>query len=122
MFSVTDFWLPLLAGGITGILSGFGVGGGTLLLVYMTVFAGLEQPLAQGINLLYFLPAAALALPSHLKNGYIRKSALLPAISAGLLCAALGAWVATGLDSGLLRKLFGVFLLVIGGLELFRRS
>ena len=74
-----------------------------------------------GINLLYFLPAAALSLPSHLKNGYIRKSALLPAVSAGLLCAALGAWAATGLDSGLLRKLFGIFLLIIGSLELFRR-
>lgn len=122
MFSVTGFWLPLLAGSITGILSGFGVGGGTLLLVYMTVFAGLEQKLAQGINLLYFLPAAALALPSHIKNGYIEKSALLPAISAGLICAALGAWAATGLDSGLLRKLFGAFLLIIGIRELFRRS
>ena len=98
------------------------MGGGTLLLVYMTVFAGLEQKLAQGINLLYFLPAAALALPSHIKNGYIEKSALLPAISAGLICAALGAWAATGLDSGLLRKLFGAFLLIIGIRELFRRS
>lgn len=122
MFSVTDFWLPLLAGGITGVLSGFGVGGGTLLLVYMTVFAGLEQRLAQGINLLYFLPAAALALPSHIKNGYIEKKALLPAISVGLICAALGAWAATGLDSALLRKLFGIFLMIIGSRELFRRS
>ena len=52
-------WLfPLLAGAVTGVLSGFGVGGGTLLLVYMTVFAGLDQHLAQGINLLYFLPAS----------------------------------------------------------------
>ena len=122
MLSVSEFWLPFLAGAVTGILSGFGVGGGTLLLVYMTVFAGLEQRLAQGINLLYFLPAAALALPSHIKNGYIEKQALLPAISAGLLCAALAAWAATGLDSGLLRKLFGAFLLMIGTSELLRRS
>ncbi len=122
MFSVTDFWLPLLAGTITGILSGFGVGGGTLLLVYMTAIAGLEQRLAQGINLVYFLPAAALSLPSHFKNGYIEKQALLPAISAGLICAALGAWAATGLDGRLLRKIFGIFLILIGTSELLRRN
>ena len=57
--------LPLLAGTATGILSGFGVGGGTLLLIYMTTFAGVPQNLAQGVNLLYFLPAAATALPGR---------------------------------------------------------
>ena len=52
MFPPVNEWLfPLLAGAATGVLSGFGVGGGTLLLVYMTVFAGLDQHLAQGINL-----------------------------------------------------------------------
>lgn len=122
MFSVSDFWIPLLAGTVTGILSGFGVGGGTLLLVYMTAFAGVEQRLAQGINLLYFLPAALLALPAHIKNGYIETRALLPAISAGLVCAALAAWIATGLEVSLLRKLFGGFLIVIGISELFGRA
>lgn len=58
-----SFFIPLLAGLVTGVLSGFGVGGGTLLLIYMTAFAGLPQDLAQGINLLYFLPAALTALP-----------------------------------------------------------
>lgn len=115
-------WLfPLLAGGVTGVLSGFGVGGGTLLLVYMTVFAGLDQHLAQGINLLYFLPAGLMALPAHVKNGYIRRSALLPAIGAGLLCAGLGAWLATSLEVALLRRLFGGFLLAVGVGELLGR-
>ena len=108
----------LLAGLLTGILSGFGVGGGTLLLVYMTLIAGLDQPLAQGINLLYFLPAGLMALPAHVKNGYIEKKALLPAIGAGLACAAVAAWVATAVDTDLLRKGFGVFLILIGLWEL----
>ena len=119
MLSVSGFWIPLLAGAVTGILSGFGVGGGTLLLVYMTAFAGVDQHLAQGINLLYFLPAALLALPAHIKNGYIEKRVLTPAIGAGLVCAALAAWIATGLDVSLLRKLFGGFLILIGVSELF---
>lgn len=113
-------WLvSFLAGAATGILSGFGVGGGTLLLIYMTAFAGLPQEQAQGINLLYFLPAAAASLPAHAKNGFLEKPVLLPAIAAGLACAALGAWTATGMDTALLRRLFGVFLLFVGARELF---
>lgn len=107
------------AGALTGVLSGFGVGGGTLLLVYMTALAGLPQDLAQGINLLYFLPTAALALPAHVKNGYVDRRALLPAIGAGLVCAALAAWAATALDTGLLRRFFGLFLLWTGASELW---
>lgn len=116
-------WLiPLLAGAITGVLSGFGIGGGTLLLIYMTTFAGLPQPLAQGINLLYFLPTATTALPSHLKNGYIDKKTVLPAVLCGLCTSALSAWAATALEVALLRKLFGLFLLYIGISELLRRT
>ena len=119
---MTNWLLSALAGAITGVLSGFGVGGGTLLLIYLTAFAGMEQTMAQGINLLYFLPAAATALPSHIKNGYIEKKTALFAIGAGLLCSAAAAWVATALDVELLRKCFGIFLLYIGITELFRKA
>lgn len=116
-------WLiAALAGAVTGVLSGFGVGGGTLLLIYMTAFAGVEQHLAQGINLLYFLPTAATALPSHIKNGFVDKKTALPAIAAGLLGTALAAWVASSLDVSLLRRLFGAFLIYIGLRELFRKN
>lgn len=116
-------WLiPILAGIITGVLSGFGIGGGTLLLIYMTAFAGVEQHLAQGINLLYFLPTAATALPSHFKNGFINKKVALPAIASGLLCTGAAAWAATALEVDLLHKLFGLFLLYIGVTELFRKK
>ena len=115
------FLSALLAGAVTGILSGFGVGGGTLLLIYMTAFAGVPQTTAQGINLLYFLPAAATALPSHLKNGYVEKTAALPAIAAGLLGTALAAWLATALDVAVLHRCFGGFLLFIGAAELVRK-
>ena len=116
-------WLTAaLAGAVTGVLSGFGIGGGSLLLIYMTSFAGVGQDLAQGINLLYFLPTAATALPTHAKNGYIEKAALPPAILAGLAGTALAAWAATGMDVGLLRRCFGVFLLIIGVRELFRKG
>lgn len=118
---MTVWLIPLLAGILTGVLSGFGVGGGSLLLIYMTTFAGLSQTAAQGVNLLYFLPTAATALPAHFKNGYIEKAALLPAVSAGLAGTALASWAATSMDVELLRKCFGVFLLIVGTRELFRK-
>lgn len=119
---MTPWLLAALAGTVTGILSGFGLGGGTLLLIYLTTFAGVEQTAAQGINLLYFLPAAAAALPAHIKNGYIDRHAALPAILTGLVCSGIASWAATALDVELLRRCFGVFLLLIGIAELFRKA
>ena len=114
--------LPLLAGTATGILSGFGIGGGTLLLIWLTAFAGVPQNLAQGVNLLYFLPTAATALPAHIKNGYIDGKTVWPAALAGLAGTALAAWLATGLEVDLLRRCFGGFLLVVGLRELFAKG
>lgn len=116
-------WLiALLAGTVTGVLSAFGIGGGSLLLIYLTAFASVSQHQAQGINLLYFLPAAAAALPAHHKNGLLDKKAILPAILAGLIFAGLAAFVSNSLDTNLLRRLFGLFLLYIGLRELFRKD
>ena len=117
-----DWLIAFGVGALTGILSGFGVGGGSLLLVYLTGVAGMEQTVAQGINLLYFLPAAAAALPAHFKNGYIEKRTAFPAVVSGLVCAALSAWVATAMEVDTLRRLFGVFLLWVGIKELFGRT
>lgn len=119
---MTAWLIAALAGAATGVLSGFGVGGGSLLLIYMTSFAGVPQNLAQGVNLLYFLPTAAAALPAHFKNGCVEKGVLLPAILAGLAGTALAAWAATSLDVELLRKCFGIFLLAVGLRELFRKG
>ena len=116
-------WLiPFLAGTATGVLSAFGIGGGSLLLIYLTAFAGMSQHQAQGVNLLYFLPAAAAALPAHKRNGLLDKKTILPAILTGLISAALAAWVSNGLETALLRKLFGGFLLYVGLRELLHRD
>jgi len=116
-------WLiSALAGAVTGVLSGFGIGGGTLLLIYMTAFAGVPQNLAQGVNLLYFLPTAATALPAHIKNGYLERSVLWPAILAGLAGTALAAWAATAIEVALLHRCFGGFLILIGLRELFSKG
>jgi hypothetical protein len=111
---VTAWLLPLAVGFATGILSAWGVGGGTLLLLCMTLLLGVDQRTAQTINLLYFLPTAGMGLLSHGKGGLLEKPVLRSAIPAGLTAAALAAWLSFSVDTELLRRPFGVYLLAAG--------
>ena len=108
---MTAWLLPLAVGFGTGILSSWGVGGGTLLLLIMTLFLGVDQTTAQGINLLYFLPTAGVSLFFHRKNGLLDKDAMKAAIPPGIMAAAAGAFIATAVDVEILRRPFGIFLL-----------
>ena len=111
---MTQWIIPALAGFGTGILSAWGVGGGTLLLLIMTLFLGVDQVTAQGINLLYFLPTAGMGLLFHRKNGLLDKQVIFRAVPVGILTAAAAAWLATAMDIAVLRKPFGVLLLLAG--------
>jgi len=106
-------WPFLLALG-TGILSSWGVGGGTLLLVCMTLFLGVDHRLAQAINLLFFLPTAGLGLLFHRKSGYLDRPACKQGAVPAAIAALAGAIAASMLDVGALRKPFGIFLLYSG--------
>ena len=103
--------LPFLLGAGTGVLSAWGVGGGTLLLLCMTLFLGVGQAEAQGINLLYFLPTAAASLFYHRKNGYLDTRVLRAAAPVDTLCALAAALLSSSVDITLFRKPFGLFLL-----------
>ena len=117
-----EILLPLLAGCATGVLSAWGVGGGTLLLLIMTLFLGVDQTTARGINLLYFLPTAAAGLLCHRKNGLLDTELIRRTAPWGLLSAAAGAWLATAVDPAVLRRPFGVFLLAIGIMTLVKKD
>lgn len=111
---MTDWIIACAVGFGTGIVSAFGIGGGTLLLLVMTLFLGVEGPVARCINLLYFLPTALGSLYYHRKNGYLDKTAIRAAIPVGVALAVAGAVVAAYIDTGLLRKAFGLYLLWAG--------
>ena len=111
-------WLPFLCGFGAGVVSAWGVVGGTLLLLVMTLFLGVDQRTAQGVNLLFFLPTAASALICHARGGYLHKPTLKAAVPAAVLTALAGAWLATGVDVEVFRRPFGVSLPLSGVLLL----
>lgn len=110
-----------LVGLATGILSGCGIGGGSLLVLYLTNLAGMEQSRAGGVNLLYFLCCAPAALVSHIRNRLIETKVALWCTVAGVPAAIAASLLANSVDVSLLRRGFGVLLLYIGARELLAK-
>ena len=112
--------MNILTGFLSGIISGMGIGGGAILIPALTIFQGVSQQVAQGINLVYFLPTAAVSLFVHIKNKNVEiKTALIIGLC-GLIGAVGGSLLAIKLDGDLLRRMFGVFLFFIGIYEVIK--
>lgn len=109
----------IIAGTVLGFLTGLGIGGGSLLILWLTQVLTTPQAQAQGINLLFFLPAAAISCLFRRKQGLLRWDIVLAAAIPGCIAAGLCAWLASALDEALLRKIFGFLLLGAGLWELF---
>jgi uncharacterized membrane protein YfcA len=112
----------VITGFISGIVSGMGIGGGAVLIPALTIFFSMGQQAAQHINLLYFLPTAAVALVTHKKEGNIERKGLPALILFGLLGAAAGSLLAARIEADWLRKGFGFFLLGMGVYEFIRKD
>ena len=119
---LTSWWFALPAGILCGVFSGLGIGGGSLLMVWMTAVVSMDQIIAQGINLMYFIPTAAGAFLFHWKQRTIAWKAVLPAVIAGCICAALGSLLANTFQVELLKKLFGCFLFIVGVSEIRKKA
>ena len=111
---MAEWMIPFLAALGTGVLSAWGVGGGTLLLVLMTLFLEVGHREAQAINLLFFLPTAAASLFFHKEKGFLDKEAFRRAAVPGVIASLAGAAISMAVDVSVLRKPFGLFLLYSG--------
>ena len=106
-----------LVGFLAATISAMGLGGGGILLLYISAFTDIEQLRAQGINLIYFLPIGAVSLYFHIKNRLIdKKAAIITAICAAP-SAVLGAFLASLISPDLLRKGLAIFLFFLGARE-----
>lgn len=113
----------MLFDSIIGFLAGFigslGLGGGGVLVMFLTIFLGVSQLKAQGINLLFFIPVGFFALLLHSRKKLVEWKTALPAVGFGLAGAALGCFLAGFLGAPAIRKIFGSMLLILGVWELF---
>jgi len=109
-----------LIGLAAGIISGMGIGGGTVLIPALVLFVKPEQHIAQSVNLLFFIPTAVVALIIHARNKRIDYRTALPLILSGLAGSFLGSNLAVSLPGIVLRRWFGFFLLIMGAYEMFR--
>ena len=115
---LTSFPLSVAVGTVLGILSGLGTGGGSLLILWLTLVLGTAQAQARAINLLFFIPSALIACLVRWKQGRLDIKKVLPAIVAGSISAAVFAYFSIHWDTQFLQKLFGFLLLFTGTREL----
>jgi len=114
-------WLTLAVATALGFLAGLGVGGGSLLMLWLTAVVNMEYADARTINLLFFLPSALISTLFHRKQGSVKFKKILPAVIWGCIAAALFSILGRRIDTELLKKLFGGLLLFTGLRELCYR-
>ena len=114
-----SFYLYLVAGFLSGMLGGMGMGGGTILIPALTVILGVEQHIAQATNLIAFLPMAAFSLSAHKERGLLKTDGVWSVVIPAVLTSVAGGLIAALLPAVILRKLFGVFLILLAVKGLF---
>lgn len=114
-----SFPVSLAVATVLGFLAGLGVGGGSLLVMWLTLVVGISQPEARIINLMFFIPAALISSLFRWKQGNLDIKKVIPAIAAGCLAAAACSWFSRYIAQDILQKIFGGLLLFAGMRELF---
>lgn len=103
----------VIIGLISGVIGGLGMGGGTVLILLLSIFSNIEQHIAQGTNVVFFIPTAIAAIFIYIKHKNIRFKVGIPICIWGLVGTFFGATLSSNLNVGILRKGFGVFLIII---------
>ena len=116
-----QWYIAVIIAMLLGFLSGIGVGGGSLLMLWLTLILQTEHVVARNINLLFFIPSALIATLFRWKQGVVDIKSVLPGILAGCICAGIFSWISQQMDITLLKKCFGVLLLITGIREVFYR-
>ena len=112
----------IIWGFLAGIAAGMGLGGGTVLLIYLSLFAGVAQLTAQGINLIVFVPTAAVAVIIYAVRHKIAWKKVLIMAPLGIVGSLLGGYLLKFIPSELLSKILGCVLIFMGLSRLFSRK
>lgn len=111
--------LEVLTGIISGTVSGTGMGGGTILILILSVFMGIDQHVAQATNLIFFVPTSITAIITTMKEKLINWKIGIPVAVSGIIGAIFGAKISVNMDVNRLKKYFGIFLILITMYEIY---
>ena len=106
----------------SGIVSGMGIGGGTILIPALFIFSKLDQHIAQSVNLLFFIPTAIISLIVHIRNKRINLRFTIPIIISGFVGVFFGSSLSLMLPGSVLKKWFGLFLFIMAIYELIGKK
>lgn len=107
---------------LAGIFGSMGLGGGSVLIIYLANYLGLPQKQAQGINLIFFIPCALLSVITYIKSGMVSLRRTLPITFFAVLGAIAGFIILNFIPTDILSKLFGGFLVAFGLVQLFKKA
>jgi len=116
---VDSFPIALAVGTVLGFLTGLGVGGGSLLLLWLTLVLDMPPETARSINLLFFLPSSLISTLLRRRQGAVDRENAVPAAVSGCMAALVFTFIGSRLDTSLLKTLFGFLLIATGLRELF---
>lgn len=109
------------AGFIIASMAGLGIGGGGLLVIYLTLVLKLEQLPAQGLNLLFFVIASGSSLFIHAGKRKLDIKLILIISASGIIGALIGMELSDIIHPELIKKFFGGLLLLSGAVSLFKK-
>lgn len=112
--------MPVIFGIISGIVTGLGMGGGTILILLLSLFMNLEQHVAQATNLVFFVPTSIAAIIINLKQKNINKKVVILVSTFGIIGAIIGSIISENINSNSLRKYFAIFILLIVIYEIYK--
>ena len=114
--------IDFLAALAIGVLTGLGVGSGGLLLVYLSLAVGVDQLTAQGINLAFFIFAALASFFVNARKKRIHPHTLIYIAVFGLLGVALGTAILPTVSPDIIKKAFGVILIIMSLITFFEKQ
>ena len=114
--------LTFFAALLSGVIGAMGLGGGSILILYLTVFAGVNQVTAGGINLIFFLPIGIIAVTVYSVQKQIKYKTVLPYIAGGVPAAFLSGYILNFANPDFLSKIFGGFVLIYGAMQILKKD
>lgn len=111
--------VEILIGVVSGIVTGIGMGGGTILILLLSIIWKYNQHVAQATNLIFFIPTSIISIIVNLKekNINIKLASILSVF--GIIGAGIGAYIGSSIDVNKLKKGFAVFLIIIAIHEVY---